>query len=178
MVVHYHLPSDTWEFVYPTDCSIFTAPSLSRIWWPIYLNSLTPSPRVNDHHIHTPSHTHFPLSISANMGFFSKPHLLSFSCPAHVVFLLCVPCFYKWRLLLSPTATPWWWAGHCHVRRLCYAHPFTLLLVNNLLSFLKIFIFPPFCWHFIMLEWFCTLTAWDELYSQQQTLRDCEVRHL
>lgn len=37
---------------------------------------------------------------------------------------LCVPCFSKWRLPLSPTATPWWWAGYCHVRRLCYAHPF------------------------------------------------------
>lgn len=86
--------------------------------------------------IHTPSHTHFPLSVSANTGLFWAP-FSPFFCPAHVVFLLCVPCFYKWRLLLSPTATPWWWAGHCHVRRLCYAHPFTPLLVNNLPSFLK-----------------------------------------
>lgn len=85
-------------------------------------------------------------------------------------------CFSKWRLPLSPTATPWWWAGYCHVRRLCYAHPFTPL-VNNLPSFLSVS-FPPISWTFYHVVWTdCsraaepegtlvkTLARWDDLHS-------------
>lgn len=77
------------------------------------------------------------------------PPILFFGLPRAV--FPFVSRFSKWRLPLSPTATPWWWAGYCHVRRLCYAHPFAPL-VNNLPSFLSLS-FPPISWTFYHVVW-------------------------